>query len=549
MRILFTLGVISSASASVASFLSGRTKIDLLLTAIGSQFGRYDPLFNDLRKIFGNDTRQIVLEDFLIESDLDSLVSMIIDLRDIDGLLRKVTEGLPRFLDEKRAKCLYWSMPKTFRLRYDELVIASPGAISMTLPTVSTEWNIPDEGIFYGVISGPCIALQGPYVECNGIVFDLENKCSISIKNPPKLNSEVSTTYLRFFPGSRAIVQTALMEHRGVFAETVFLHKEEANPVENLITHDRKVAGPPLNMRINHRVIEEAPMRIFFNPANERYQVRNLESNFHYEMNQVDNILKSTREGFVKNRKYTPFGVNRVEFLLFGTGKVFIVFDDEEIDIGMAVYSYEQWETLPMEDRFVNYEHVPLPNLYHRNDLLVEVEEVASLVSAKITSRYPRLFRDELNNETGWVNKADIELFTELKESIDTFLESECFKHEVASLWQQGDIFPKLPLNELLESLHINIIHFLSLFMDLTKFKKFRELIVRDFDIGLRALKGVRFNPFDLNGELWLPFFALSALFQNAGCSTPKVLPAEFFIVTKETTSMKDLQAILQKYC
>ena len=461
MRLILAFGVLNSASASVASYLPERTKVQLLAGVLEPELHSLDPLVENLRHILGDDTRQIVLEDFLIESDMNKFVSMIIYRNDIQGVMAKIIDDLPRFLDKQKTKCMYWSLPKMYRLRYDELIDRNEiDEISKSSRHVPREWAIPSEGKFladlshvYMALSYVCRPLHGPYVACGEIVFDLDNECSISFRSQPPVEplANDSQTFTLFLPHSRAVVETDLRNKK---TETVTLYKGESEPRTFTITHLRDTYGPPISFAHNNREVNEAPLRIFYHPDSKGgYEKRYLETDDYertYDIEKGESIAMSTIQGFVKNKQYDRDSarVKPTEMLLFGNGKVLILYSPlhGQPPSSVAVYSYTEWESLPIEDRFVRYEDVPLPSLYLKQDLVNEVEHVALFTSMKrppyfYERRYPRLFRE---GKSGWLNKDDIQQFETLKNAVDKYLQSESFKSELEADWTDGFIMPIL---------------------------------------------------------------------------------------------------------
>ena len=336
MRLVLALGVLNSASASVASFLPERAQVQLLAGVLEPELQRLDPLVENLRHILGDDTRQIVLEDFLIESDMNKFVSMIIYRNDIQGVMAKIIDDLPRFLDKQKTKCMYWSLPKMYRLRYDELIDRPSAFISNGSWHVPREWAIPSDGKFladlshvYMALRNVCRPLHGPYVACGQTVFDLDNECSISLKSQPPFEPLANETFTLFFPHSRAVVETDL---RNMRLETVTLYKGESEPRTFTITHLRDTYGPPISFAHNNREVNEAPLRIFYHPDSKGgYEKRYLETDVverTYDREEKESIAMSTKEGFVKNKQYDRDSarVKPIETLLFGKGKVLILY-------------------------------------------------------------------------------------------------------------------------------------------------------------------------------------------------------------------------------
>ena len=502
----------------------------------------------ELRFTVGDERIPIVLGDLLSElkvDKIDGIVNELVGVSDLSRAVNSMRDHLEEFLDAKKSKCLYWSLPKMYRLRYDELIRPSFAGVSMKLPDKSHEWGIPQEGKCLGVLSnfnqsiaGECIPLQGPYVACGDLVFDLDNKCSILMKSDPEFTHSKAHHFYLLFPGSRAVVHSMLETSS---TEIITLHNGESEPVQYRISHDYLVRGSPRSLKGYQRGIYEAPLRIVFKPPffDGRYQIINIESNsveYTHDANAIDEIKKSTLEGFVKNKQcYSFLALPKTnETLVFGNGKVLIVFLKKKHGVfEMAVYSYQEWEELPIQERFVKYENVRLPNLYLKHAIVAEVEQVASFISLKKPShRYPRIFRD---GRSGWVNREDIVDFEEFKERIDAYVESESFKMLIAQYWEQGNHWPALPLDDLLVSLELTPLDFLTLFLSKIDFNTFRTYFVDAFEMNIGSIRDNIVNPFNRHQSMPITEPALDIIFKFAGL--------------KRATTMQQLKGILNKYC
>ena len=198
-----------------------------------------------------------------------------------------------------------------------------------------------------------------------------------------------------------------------------------------------------------------------------------------------------------------------------------------------------------------------MPSLYLKQDLVNEVEHVALFTSMKrppyfYERRYPRLFRE---GKFGWLNKDDIQQFETLKNAVDKYLQSESFKSELEADWTDGFIMPMVPLADLLATLKMNHLEFMSLFLSHDHLLEFRSEILRTLKLENGSLNEKLSNPFR---RRWgIPQPVLDVLFETVDCSSPKSLTAglpkadnkAFSNATKEATSIEDLKTILKEYC
>ena len=553
MRFLFASSLIYAVSSSVASFLPTTDKRKLLLKALVPLLSQDVTLIDELQDILGNERVPIVLEHFFAEStneDLDTLASILLDRREFLKATSFIRERLPAFLDTKRGKCMYWSFPKKYRWQYDELIDPSGAEFLTSLPIISTEWVIlsEEELLSAVLLSLPvldCRPLNGPYVSCSKIVIDIVNKCAI------KLKSERQTSVV-FFPFSRSVFETVsnvvpVSGKPDIFTitEMVTLHKGDSEPESFTITHDEPVDGAPIQTCFTGRAVHEAPLRIVYKPPNRSgmFEIKDLESGAvrYTDVDETEKVKESTVKGFLKERRfYDPrFYFKKTLFnslprYILGEGKLVVLYDYRITRRMIKVYSYAEWEKLPMEARFLRYEDIPLPRIYPRQNLVAEVEEVSKVVAH--TDHYFEPPRSLPDGESGWLNKADVGVFQDLKLRIDALFQSEYLLLEVAYHWRQNSVMPKVPLHDVLISLNIDLLGFVLLFLSDGDLELFRFYLVREQ------------HPFEKWFKTWrLPDRALTALFNYAGCQQPDTISPGLFRETGKAKSMAELKAILTR--